>query len=344
MALFRRRSGTPENTITSFWAWWADEGHTLAEQSIEGTLAVEKFARTMAGHVSPMGALGWELAAGETSEHVLVVTSEGDPALRALARRVVLAAPDADETWSFVDSRPPTPDPESVVLTAGSADIDFAQVQVAARMSDGRFDVMVFHPLFETLADEERQQVTMLALDAALGEIDSELWLGEIHPAEVAPLDAFGLMALRSVVHDLKRRHVDADGNPDWVRFTGQNVAGPLVASARMPLHPLTAPHLDTHVALLLPYADRDENGLPGEGSLDELERMQADLNQVLGARGAVVAHQSNDGVRTLHVYLDSTAGLLPTVKDAARSWEQGKATVHDMHDPGWEAVSHLRA
>jgi hypothetical protein len=344
VAFFKRRSsGKGQDNIASFWTWWSKDGHALAEKSINGSVPVETFTQTMAGHLLPIGELGWELAAGETSEHVLVLTAEGDPGLRALARRVVLAAPDADETWSYVDSRPPTPDPEAVVLSVGSGDIDFSLVQVAARMNDGRFDVQVFHPGMSDLDEEDRLQVTMLALDAALGEIDSELWLGEVQPAEVAPLDGFGLTALRAVVQDLKGRHIDADGNPGWVTLSGESAAGPLVAMARMPLHPLTAPHLDTHVAVLLPYADRGEDGLPGEGSLDALQQFQTDLSHLLGTQGAVVAHQSNAGVRTLHVYVDSSAGLLPAIKDAARSWDQGKASVHDMHDPAWAAVSHLR-
>ena len=56
-----------------------------------------------------------------------------------------------------------------------------------------------------------------------------------------------------------------------------------------------------------------------------------------------MVAHLSNAGKRTLHVYVDSTAGVLPGVKDLARSWDQGRTEVHDMHDPGWSAVQHLR-
>jgi hypothetical protein len=56
-----------------------------------------------------------------------------------------------------------------------------------------------------------------------------------------------------------------------------------------------------------------------------------------------VVAHLSNAGTRTLHVYVDSTADVMSTVKGLARSWDQGTADVHEMHDPGWSAVTHLR-
>lgn len=297
----------------------------------------------MTSRVRTLGDLAWQLTPGELSEHVLVITAEGSPAARGAARRAVLAAPDADATWSYVDSRPPTPEPESVVLTAAGTEIDLARVRVAARMDGPRFDVEVQHPRFADLSERDRLQVTFLALDAALGEVDTELWLGEISPVELEPLDCFGLEALRSVVHDLKGRQLDADGRPGWTMLRGETQAGRFLAMARSPLHPLTAPHLDTYVVVLLPYAHRTEVGLPNGESLATLREFEERLEEELGTSGLVLAHLSMGGVRTMHVYVDSTAGLLPAIKGLARSWGEGTATVHDMHDPGWQAIAHLR-
>ncbi len=343
MSLFRRRSpGSGGEPIADFWDWWTAEGRSVAERSITGADS-EGFAETMTAQVRALGELGWELAGGETSRHVLVITAEGDPEGRALARRVVLAAPDADPTWSYIDTRPPARDPESIVVTIPDGQsIELSHVQVSARVESGRFDVQVHHPSFADLPEDGRAMVTFLALDAALGEVDTELWLGEVTPVEFAPLDGFGLTALRSVVHDLKRQHVDADGRPRWAMLRGETKAGALVAMVRTPLHPLTAPHLDTYVAVTLPYSDRSEDGLPGLDSLDALRWFEESLESELGTSGQVVAHLSNAGVRTLHVYVDSAAGMLSAVKDLARSWDQGKATVHEMRDPGWTAVTHL--
>ncbi|MCW2760322.1 MAG: hypothetical protein JWR85_523, partial [Marmoricola sp.] len=269
--LRRRSSGADGEPIASFWDWWRAEGRSIAEQSITGA-DTEGFAQTMTAQVRGLGELGWQLAEGETSRHVLVITAEGDPDRRALARRVVLAAPDADASWSYVDTRPPAPDPESIVVTiAEGQDFDLAHVQVSARVESGRFAVQVYHPSFADLPEDSRAMVTFLALDAALGEVDTELWLGEVQPVEFAPLDGFGLTALRSVVQDLKRQHVDADGRPRWAMLRGETREGPLVAMVRTPLHPMTAPHLDTYVAVTLPYSDRTEDGLPGPDSLDAL-------------------------------------------------------------------------
>jgi hypothetical protein len=340
VSLFRKRH-QPEDAITPFWEWWSAEGRDLAEQSIDGRLDPDDFARTMTERVQSLGELSWQLAAGETSQRVLVISAGGDPALRALARRVVLAAPDPDDAWSYVDARPPVPDPESVVLS-GAEHLSLANVRVAARMNGGLLDVQVHHPAFVDLTEERRSEVTFLALDAALGEVDTELWIGEVTPVELEPLDGFGLAALRSVVHDLKRQRLDADGLPAWVMLRGETSAGPLIAMVRSPLHPLTAPHLDTYVSVAVPYRDQTD-GLPGSEALESLRVLEHRLGARLGNDGQVVAHLSTGGVRTFHLYVDSTAGMLPTIKDVAHSWDQGKVTVHDMHDPGWQAVGHLR-
>jgi hypothetical protein len=344
VALFGRRSTAGEDAITPFWEWWTNEGRFVAGRSIDGGVDPEAFARTMAEKVHEMGELAWELTAGETSQHVLVISPEGDATVRALARRVVLAAPEADETWSYVDTRPPVPDPEAVVLqTSGAHDLALSEVSVAARLNGARFDVQVHHPAFPDLPAETRGQITFLALDATLGEVDTELWLGEVQPVEFPPLDGFGLNALRAVVVDLKRQRLDPDGLPQWVLLSGETSEGPLQALVRSPLHPLTAPHLDTYVAVAVPYADRTEGGLPGSTALEDLRGLEHRLGARLGNDGQVVAHLSTGGVRTLHLYVDSTADLVPTVKQVARSWDQGKVSVHDMHDPAWQAVAHLR-
>ncbi len=338
MARFKKRGSAPEDTVTPFWDWWVTEGRSLAEQSIDGRLDPEEFARTMSEHVTSLGELAWELATGETTKHVLVISPEGDPTRRALARRVVLAAPDADETWSYVDSRPPLPNLESITL----GPVDLSSIRVAARMNGSRFDVQVHHPAFADMSEQARAEVTFLALDAALGEVDTELWLGEIQPVEFAPLDGFGLTALRSVVQDLKRQRLDADGQPRWLMLSGQTPQGPLQAMVQQLLHPVTAPHLDTYVALAVPYRAQSD-GLPGVEALDSLRVFEHRLRARLGNEGQVVAHLSAGGVRTFHVYVDSTADRLATVKEVARSWDQGRVSVHDMHDPAWEAVTHLR-
>jgi len=339
----RRRPAGPGGDIGAFWDWWAAEGRASAERHLAG--GDPGFADALAAQLSVFGDLGWQLAVGEASEHVLILGRRDDPEARATARRVVRAAPEPDATWSYADLAPAHPDPDSVVLPVeGSPGLDLGRVRVTARMEAGRFDVQLHHPDFADLPEQTRVALTRRALETALGELDTELWLGEVTPVEFPPLDGFGLAALQSVVQDLKRQRLDAYGRPGWVMLRGETKQGPLVAMARSPLHPLTAPDLDTYVAVSLPYSHRTADGLPDEGSLEPLRGFESRLESSLGTSGLVVAHLSNAGTRTLHVYVDSTADVLPTVKNLARAWDQGTADVHDMHDIGWSAVQHLRS
>ncbi|MET0998740.1 MAG: DUF695 domain-containing protein [Marmoricola sp.] len=330
----RRSAGDSPSDHAPFWDWWTAEGRALAEQTVAGEVDPDSFATAMTSRVQALGELSWELAAGDVSEHVLVIGTGGNAELRALARRVVLAAPEPDETWAYLDSRPPSPDPESVVVSLEGQDIDLARVRVAARMDDGRFDVQVHHPSFPDLPEQARAMATFLAVDAALGEV---------LPVELEPLDAFGLTALRSVVQDLKRQRLDADGQPRWVMLRGETADGLLLAMVRSPLHPVTAPHLDTYVAVTVPYRDHAAGGQPGDSSLEALRAFEHRLGARLGNDGQVVAHLSTAGIRTFHLYVDSTSSALATVKEVARSWDEGATSVHEMHDPAWQAVAHLR-
>jgi hypothetical protein len=110
MALFRRRAADPADSIAGFWSWWTADGAAACAAAIddrEPTRIVDDMSR----HVDSLHpGLAWELAAGQVSTHKLVVTAGGDPLLRPVARRWLLAAPAADETWSYDDHRGPSDD------------------------------------------------------------------------------------------------------------------------------------------------------------------------------------------------------------------------------------------
>lgn len=349
MGIFRRSKdrddrgaqGTQES-IDAFWSWWAAEGRALAEDSIGGggnDALVTQMSRGVSG-IHP--GLAWELSPGSAAKHCLVVSPEGDAALRAPARRWLKAAPDADATWEFADSRQANPDAESLELEIGGHRIAFADVVVGARREGHRVDVSVHHPAFPTLDEHSRITVTFLALDNALGETDVELWVGEVSPALVAPLDGFGLTGLRAVVRDLKAENTDAQGRPGWAILSGDGEGGPVLAMTQVPLASATAPELDTHAAVVVPYDDQTERGLPGEDALAALRTLEDSITEGLGDTGRVVAHQSQAGVRVLHVYLDGAADAVPLLASICDPWPQD-VRIRVTPDPGWANVAHLR-
>ena len=339
MALFRRSQDPapgPDPTherVEAFWRWWTQEGRAAA-----GT---PDGANALAEHLAPLGLTG-EVQADESTRPVLLVAGGGDPERRATARRLVLAAPE-DDGWTVTDHRPASPAPEEVVLFADGELVDLDRVRVAARMQGSQLDVTVHHPAYADLSAESRQALTVQALDATLGELGTELWVGDIEAAPAPPVDGFGLVALRSVVQDLERQHVDADGSPRWVQLQGQGPSGRLTALVRRLLVPATAPHLDTYVSVSLPYRGRVSQGLPDEATAASLDAFAARLGEELGSRGELVAHLSTGGTRTLHLFVDSTTDAVDRLTAATKGWEGGRAKVHAMHDPAWDAVAHLR-
>jgi hypothetical protein len=256
-----------------------------------------------------------------------------------------MAAPEADETWSYSDVRLPAPDVEDVVLRIGEVDLDAGSATADARVTGAQIDVVVHHRRFSDLPEDAQRTATFLLLDAVLGEADVETWIGQIASSELSALDAIPLVALRAVVADVRAQHTGPDGEPHWVMLNGTTPdGGAILASTQVPLRASTAPHLDTYVPVVVPFKDRTEQGLPGPASLSALRDLEDHLTALLGDSGRVVAHQSHDGVRILHVYVDGTTPAAEQVRAGVVGWDQGEVAVDVELDPGWTHVAHLRA
>lgn len=347
MGLFSRRRATADGGagIGDFWQWWAAEGARAVAAAIAdrepGRIVAALSARVDAVH----GGLAWELGpGGEHSQHVLVVTAAGDPALRPLARRWRLAAPPADAVWAYADMRQPTADAGAVSLEIDGQQVDLARATAGARVVGAAVDVSVHHPAWAALEPQTRTQAAFLLLDTVLGEAAVETWLGEVSAAELEPLDAIPLTGLRSVVRSLEEQHVGADGEPTWAVLEGTGPTGrPVLAMTQVPLRAATAPHLDTHVAVVVPYTDATEQGLPGADSLPRLRSLEEHLTDRVGPSGRLVAHESHDGVRVLHLYVDGSTPAAEQLRAGVSGWDQGRVQVASQVDPGWAAVAHLR-
>lgn len=340
-----RRTPPPERRVTAFWDWWTREGARTSAAAIDA-LDPHRVAEEISRRVGAVDRrLAWEFAPGEVSDHLLVVTAEGDPALRALARQWLLHAPEPDGSWSFSDLRPPARAPEGIVLSAEDAPrIGFGQVSVAARRRGVRLDLVVHHPSFGELPPQARTRIAFLALDATLGEALVQCWVGTVETATEVPRDGLGLEALGAAVRELADEYVDADGHPAWLLLEAATDAVRGLASTVVPLDPLLAPHLTVHVGVVAEYAEQTDEGLPGPGSLDRLRALEDRLAQVLGGDGLLVAHETSAGRRVLHAYARSGAPLSARALSTALPWPEGRLRASVEDDPGWQAVGHLRA
>ncbi len=341
MGLFGRRNPTDKQAtaIADFWSWWGGDGMTAASSAVaEGAPArvVEDVASRVAA-IAP--GLAWEFNRGSESMHLLVVTAEGDPELRSVARRWLAAAPEPDIYWSYADSRQPTADLATAAFTVEDVTLPLHEVRVGVRRGATRADVQLFHPLLPNLSAEGRATYCFLALDATLGETATETWIGELAPADVEPIDAFGLSGLRAVVRDLAAEFADGDR---WMELRGQGPDGPVVALAQVPLSAASDPTLDRSVQVAAGFETTAPDGLPDDSADSELTAFQQHLVERLEGQGRLLAVLTTGRRRIFYFYVDSQRTGEAQLSAAARSWP-GQVRVESEYDPGWSAVAHLR-
>jgi hypothetical protein len=352
MTWFRRqgrgRGPTQGEAIAAFWQWWVRDGaHQVLADIDAGDIA--RSATAISAHVGAIHPdLQWEVGpgsatadAGPTARHSLVVTSGGDPALRATARRWLRAAPVRDGEWEYADLRRADEEPPDGTVDFGDHQIDFGGIRFVVAPNGHRLDVIVHHPAFADLPGDGPVRDCFVILDTVLGEEAVELWVGALGPSEEPAPDGLDAAGLRAAVADLRERAMPG-GEPSWQILEGEGPRGPVLALSQVPLHPLTAPHLDAHVTVVVPYAERTDAGLPSGGSLDRLRRLEDHLAGLLGDSGRVVAHESSGGVRVLHVYVDGSTPADEQLRAGVSGWEEGRVTVDIEDDPGWEALRHL--
>ncbi|NRQ33518.1 DUF695 domain-containing protein [Nonomuraea sp. NN258] len=346
MRLFGRKDEEEEPTgsddgIAGFWAWWQE-----ARPRIDSAVAAgqaEELQEWLAPAVEAVHpGLVWEVAPGRNAAHALVVTSAGDAELRALAHRWARAAPESDLLWEFHPSRQANPQAMELTLDVGGYEFALDKLMLGLRVPRGapRVDVAAYHPIFGELDEDTRMEATLLALDWLLGEDDVARWVGEITAATFQPIDSVAAVHLPAVVADLASGYEEEQ----WVLLEGQTAGGaPLIATARYPLRQVDHPLFDQHIAITLPYAHRDENGLPVGDSLAALrdfeERLAARLLK-LHSDAVLAAHLSAESHRVIHVYADPTGEAAIHAKELIVSWEEGEPTVDVASDPSWSAVA----
>ncbi|HTY71072.1 MAG TPA: DUF695 domain-containing protein [Actinomycetes bacterium] len=348
MGLLRRGPRIPDAraqaaAIAEFWAWWQPMGATAVARVIESgrPRRVSAYVTHRVREIHPD--LDWQLGPGTSSRHQLVVTAGGDPALRAAARRWLLAAPRADEVWSYADARPPVQKPATAVLTIERKRVAMSDATAIVVRRQTCIDLSVQHPAFASLPQEHQAQATYLLLDALLGEDAVQTWIRHVEwSADVDPT-AVALLRLQAMVADLEQRwRPSPDGRRPWLSTEADLEGGQsLLVGAQVPLRPVTAPWLDTHVGLHVPYV-AGPDGLPDTHALEEILAFERHIDDRLGDSGHVVAHELAQGSGQLHAYVEGSTPAVDVIRAAVTGWAHGNVGVDAASDPGWTRVSHL--
>ncbi|TWD79796.1 uncharacterized protein DUF695 [Kribbella amoyensis] len=334
-----RGSGDP---IEAFWQWWANDGGTALAESI-ARQDPHAISAVLADHVHRIDkALDWELGPGLHAQHALVVTAAGDPAVRAVARRWLRAAPPSDWLWEYADLRRPAPTFTLRFTGLPAVEIDAAWVTAVPDDSAAAVHVGVHHPVFLDLPEDARRRITFLLLDLTLGEEMVETWVGAVEVLPDRPADAVPIRDLLPAVAAFAAQFTTEDGDPTWRLLEGEQDGQRLIASTEVPLRSIRLPHLDTHVGIAVGYRSVRDDGLPETDMLDHLRALEDHLTNRLGDSGRLLAHETFGGTRTLHFYVDGTTPAASQLRAALGGWSHGPIEVRSSSDPAWRNVRHL--
>jgi hypothetical protein len=337
----RRKTKQNGEAVAEFWRWWADARHRVAAAISDGT--VGSLAGEISGRVAAIHKdLQWELSEGKQAQHALVVAAAGNAALRATVARWRAAAPAGDAVFEYFGSRQPYDGMFTSRIQIADQQVELDALRFAFTVDEDahELDVAVFHPRFPDLPESARQQLTFLALDWALGEELVELWIGQVDCAQFEPYGLRTFSELRVAVNDLATKHAD----PLYVMLGAENRKGvPMMAMVQVPLKSSRWPRFDTHIAIIARYPAQ-HNGLPTDESLADLRDLEDQVEAVLPPDGEAVAHETSQGVRTIHVYTDGTTPTRDAVSAVVASFRPLKAKVAITYDPGFEHVRHLRS
>lgn len=327
--------------IDGFWEVWPELRRRL-DRLIDGNDSdgIVEAVSPLVSAIHPQ--LAWEHAKGLSAVNALVVTSEGNRALRSTAERWLRAAPAPDAEWEFHPARQADLTPFRFSLGLDGVELPLGDVRVAFEVDRERqlVDVVVHHPLLGRLGNDKQLTFKFLVLDWLLGEDGVERWLGGIDASVEPPPGAGRPEELLAAVDELARLGVDTD----WVVLEAQTEDGlPVVAAAMAHLKPIDYPLFDLHVAIELTYANRNAGLLPEAESSEAMNALEAELEERLGGHGLVVAHEAVGGVRTTHVYADAERDALELARGLAAGWGEGETGVWEAFDPAWDAVAHLR-
>ena len=336
-----RTKQRPEaETIAEFWQWWTTARDGVAAAIANGT--VRTYVDDLGGRVEAIHPdLQWELAPGGAgSEHAVVVTAGGHAETRAPAARWLAAAPPADATWSYRSQRAADPDTFTATIELDGHKLELEQIRydLTVDRPARQVDVVCYHPGFAGLPDEVAGQVTFLTLDWTLGESDAAVWVGEVAWTADAPARPRTWQDLRHAVTAIAE-----DEDDSWVLMEAELPGGvPLLAAAASPLRPARWPRFDLHVPVTLPFRAANEAGMPERDALEALRRFEDELTAAVAADGALVAHETSRGRRTLHYYVDAQSGARAALEARLDGWPAGRPVAEPNLDPAFDGVAHL--
>jgi hypothetical protein len=241
--------------------------------------------------------------------------------------------------WEYHPARQASRNSLANVLEFGAHKLNLRELAFDLHVDNDRqlVDTVVFHPLFAEMPPEARNQVGFLALDWALGEDGVTRWISGFQTSTARPAAGLPADGLVETAEALASRA----SKPRWALLRGERDGVVVLASLAIPAKWIDHPLMDEHIMVTLSFADQTSAGLPTPACSDQLRELEDEVAELLPPHARLVAHETTQGVRRLHLYADSDdRALAELVRTAVSEWPD--ATVDASLDAGWRAIRHL--
>lgn len=329
MRLFKRSSPADDldNRLTAFWAWWAGAkdgiardipARQVARRTTEISQAVDGIDKRLA----------WELSKGQTSQHMLILTPEGNAEVRPIALAWLASAPPSDATWEYRASRQPG---EPRTLQVAGATVELSEMRAVSSWDESRevVDVRLWHPAFEPLPDPVRHQITFLFMDNLLGEDDVERWIGSI---EIDPSAQAGRTP-EELASEVRRRAESATGDM-WTLAEGTDQNGnPILVRYTPSVKRIDHPYAMHHLSVAL------DGGLDRASDQERRSLVMVAEEQLDGEIAGVatlMAYVTTVSRRTAHFVCEDKDAASAIARDWATRYPELKPQVSVQSDPTW--------
>jgi hypothetical protein len=127
-----------------------------------------------------------------------------------------------------------------------------------------------------------------------------------------------------------------------WKYIEGKRSGRPYMAAMRIPFDPARWPEYDHHVEMRVDYGAHWRTGLPKPAELTRLQDLEDSMIAKLEGHGALVATETCDAVRTIHLFIRGDGPVVEMYRRRASAGKQGHVELAVAHDPQWRRVAHL--
>lgn len=339
---------TYRQRILEFWDWFPAQAPSI-DAALRSKDPHEAMAIFVAEVRERISGLAWVFGRGEEDgRRSFTVTGEGQ-AVRQLLAQFWLENATPVTHWDFYNAKQPAAvdSLNNMVIEVADQRVDFntVQIQTTADLDQHQVDLVIWHPVFQRLEEEDRFKIVFLLLDELLGELGTQNRLGKI---DIEPNEGpMPLLELRDFL-DQTWKENDWDDPEPSARFTGYGFEDPTDNFLRSD----TVAGFTCTPHVVFEYLEKggplDDDPLEGTGaSLMFVELTQAGLDHLdspidyrNGIEELVTAYLAGGGgyltgaaTGVNHAYLDlilfDGENSLAAVRDAVSKGHEGTYEIH---------------